>query len=66
MVERSLPSMRDASPPVTREITFETFWGPSIGSGPVKVAVSPWPIPKDRKLWKRVAPRCSPSAGVIR
>ena len=66
IVEWSVPSISERVPPVTREITFETLWGPSIGSGPVKVAVSPCPMPKRSKLWKRLRPRFSPNSGVIR
>jgi hypothetical protein len=46
-VERRVPSISEVEPPVTRLTTFSTL------SGPVKVAVSPTPMPNWSKLWKR-------------
>ena len=59
MVERSVPSISDAWPPVTRPIMLLTEFGP------LKVADSPvltenWP-----KLWNRLPPTCRPKSDVI-
>jgi hypothetical protein len=58
-LELKVPSIREASPPVTRLITF------LIVSGPVKVAVWPVAMPNFSKLWKRLSPRRLPNAAPI-
>jgi hypothetical protein len=59
MVERIVPSMNDASPPVTRPMMLFTELGP------LKVADSPVSMENWPKLWNRLPPTCWPrSAGI--
>ena len=54
-----MPSIFEASPPVTRLITF------LMSPGPVKVAVWPGAMPNFSKLWNRLPPRRVPRSAPI-
>ncbi len=51
--------MSERWPPVTRAMTLST------AAGPLKVALSPLPIVKWRKLWNRLPPAWLPSSAPI-
>lgn len=63
-VERTVPSIREGSPPVTRAITLASGGRFGFGSA-VKLALSPIPTLNRRKLWSRFAPSRQPSSSPI-